>query len=653
MPALTGRAARSDPDVVRKRRVIAAVVVVVVATIAACLGPTLSSTEQEAVVVQQGSSVLIGDVMIGMTGSASITISPAAGSSSSSDTITSITRGSCPGFALQLLPLPASVIRTCGTGSGTGTATMPMTATAPETSDLQEPCTDTVYTFGVTYSPTAAGPASCTITISGSTFAPLTVSAVANGIAPAFAMDVTPKTINFGDVRVGNSGSQPLDIRNVGTSPLPINQPFMINPATGFSVTNLAVNPIGPSKTETVTVTCTPPSATAFNSTLVVSGGAGSQNVVLACRGITTNLNLTPSPADVTIRVGESVQKDITVQNLGGASSTLNSISVVPTVPNVPITIVSAPPPGSTLGPGSSAIVSMRFAPTAPQASGELAKLRINHDGNMIRDAVINGAALETTMAVFPDTVDFGPVCAGTTEMRDVSVKAGTAGGFTLTSFTMPAAPFMFRAKTGTPVPGNALPNQGNTLEFVATVMPSAGGTKAEGSVTLNTDIPGDTAHKLSLVADILPNGVGASPQSMDFGGVIKNTLSQAMSTEVRNCSDAPLVIDDVHIEGPNGTDFSIVIPGPSELLRTLQPRESVKYHVVMRSDTPGAKVGTLVIGGGTSSVQIGLVATALGGGDGDGLGERSYYTCGDCNSGGGPGVLAFVVFLGLRRRRR
>jgi len=375
--------------------------------------------------------------------------------------------------------------------------------------------------------------------------------------------------------------------------------------------------------------------------------------VMLSCKGITSNLNLTPSPIDLTVRVGEPVQKDITVQNLGGAPALLNSISIVPTVPNLPLTIVSAPAPGSTLGSGSSAIVSVRFAPTAPQASTELAKLRIVHDTTMTRDVVINGAALETTMAVFPDTVEFGPVCAGTMEVRDVDVKAGTAGSFNLMSFTMPAPPFMFRAKAGTPVPGQALGNQGNKLEFLATVMPGMGGTKIQGKVTLNTDIPGDTAHELALVADVLPGGVGASPQTMDFGGVIKNTLSQAMSTEVRNCSDTPLVIDDVHIEGPNGTDFSIVLPGPGEQLRTLAPRESIRYHVVMRSDTPGAKIGTLVVAGGASSVQIGLVATALGGGDGDSLGERSYYTCGDCNSGGGPGILAFAVFLGLRRRRR
>ena len=621
---------------------VAAVVVLSVATIAACLGPSLSSTEQPAIVIQQGSSINLGNIMVGSTGSGSVTISPASGSQSSTDTITMVTKGSCPGWALQLAGLPATVTRSCN-GSGSSSA-----QAIPDGDSLV--CVDTTYSFGVSYTPTVAGSSSCTITISGSTFSPISTVANANGLGQALAMEVLPKVINFGDVRVGNSGSQSLDIRNAGTSPLMISG-VTINPTTSYTITNIVNNPISPSKTESLTVTCQPLATGQFDSTVTVSGSAGSQSVGLKCKGINSNLILTPSPLDLTVRVGELVEKDITIQNVG-ASATLTSITIVPTVANVPVTIVSGPPPGATLGSGSSTNVRIRFAPTAPQAQTELAKLRINHDAAMIRDVVINGAAQETTMAVFPDTVEFGPVCAGTTETMDVDVKAGTVGSFRMSGFSPPASPFLFTAKSGTILPGNALGNEGNKLEFLATIAAGDPG-PVMGEVTLDTDIPDDKAHKLTLKAEVLPGGVGASPQTMDFGGVVKNTLSQAMSTEVRNCSDAPLVIDDVHIEGVNAADFSIVIPGPNEQKVTLEPHESISYHVVLRADVAGAKVATLVVASGASSVRVGLVATALGGGDGGLTGERSYYTCGDCNSGDGAGLYVFVVVIGLRLRRR
>jgi hypothetical protein len=93
--------------VIRKRRVIAAGVVVAVAAIAACLGPSLSTTEQHAVVVP--SSVFLGNINVGSAGSGEVTIVPASGSQSSMDTITSITKGTCPNWTINSPGVPGAV----------------------------------------------------------------------------------------------------------------------------------------------------------------------------------------------------------------------------------------------------------------------------------------------------------------------------------------------------------------------------------------------------------------------------------------------------------------------------------------------------------------------------------------------------------------
>ena len=628
----------------RKRRVIAAGVVVFVAAIAACLGPSLSSTEQAAIVVQNGSSVNLGNIAVGSSGMAMITVTPASGSQSSSDTIESITKGSCPGWTLSTPGIPPGVVvaRTC---SGSGGSQLE-TATADAVT-----CSDQIYSFTVSYTPTAAGSSSCTITLSGSSFGQINVTAIANGLAQAFAMDVQPKTMSFGDVRVGNTGSQTLSVRNTGSSSLTLSS-ISIAPQTSYSVGQIG-SAIAPNATVSTPVLCSPGSAGTFNSTLTVDGGAaGKQTVVLTCTGINSALDVTPSPGDVTTRVNEAKTIDVTIQNVG-ASSTLNSITIVPTVSGVPVTITQAPPNGTTLGSGSSAVVKVRYLPTTKQEVTELAKLRINHDNNQTRDIVINGGAQETTLAVFPDSVDFGGVCAGTTEMRDVDIKGGTEGSFTVSSVTAPAAPFTLMAKAGTTLPGNVMGNQGNKLEFVASVAPTAANMTVTGEATVNTDIPGAAAHKIKMTAEVLPPGVGATPASMDFGGIVKNTASTARNTTIRNCTTAPITIDAVGLEGVNRLEFAIVLPAESERLVTLQPRESITYAVIANPATPGAKIGQLVVTSGATQTRVDLVATALGGGDGGLTGERSYYTCGDCNSGGGAGVLALVVVLGLRRSRK
>jgi hypothetical protein len=123
------------------------------------------------------------------------------------------------------------------------------------------------------------------------------------------------------------------------------------------------------------------------------------------------------------------------------------------------------------------------------------------------------------------------------------------------------------------------------------------------------------------------------------------------MSAEVRNCSEAPLAITDVHIDGVDAADFSVVLP--AEKLVTLAPHESIQYAIVMRSDKPGAKVASLVVASASSESRVNLLGTALGGSSGDNLGDVSYYGCSNCNGGGAAGLWTIGIYLGLRRRRR
>lgn len=579
---------------------------------------------------------------VGDGSSVTFTLSQASGTMSSSDTITAISFTCTPAWSITypMGPPPAEVTRTCsGSGSG-GSSVEALQANA---------CFDSPWSFTVDFNPTSGGMSSCTFNIMGTD--PKTVQVVANGVAPALAMTLTPPTVSIGDVRVGSFGSGTAVVTNTGTSTLNVTSTTVGGFQSNYTVTNGGGFSLTQNQTRTIGIRCSPPAVQSYDTTFTVTSNAGTRTIDVHCNGIDSDLVLTPSPIDLTTRVNQPVMTTVTLENQGSASATINSYSIVE-ANGAPIQVLNPPGAPFTLASGSSTSIMVRYSPTAPtaqQATAALGKLRVTHQGTQTRDATIIGAALTTVMDVFPDTVDFGAVCAGTTDSEDVTVKKGAAGSFTLSSVTPPAAPFTFTAKaTNLPL----LVDGDETATFTATIAPTATG-MAESNAVLVSDIPGGTMKSITLKANVLPGGVGAAPNTLDFGGVMKNATSSALSTEVRNCSNAPLAITDVHMEGPNAGEFSVVLP--SDPLVTLQPQESVKYHVVLNAMVrPGAKTATLVIASASSSTQVTLLATALGASDDDDTGSRSYYT-GWCSTSGdaGYGALVLAVAFLLRRRRR
>ena len=632
---------------IRKRRVIAAAVVITVTTVVACLGPALSTTEQENIVVNVGSAFDFGAVPIGMARNTMIVVSPASTMMNSSDTIGSgrITPTTCGPFSLQLDPLPATIVQTCsGSGSGsTGTAASAVQPSVPATE-----CTQTSYKFQATYQPTLAITSSCTITVVGSNNT-LVFDLKGTGTAPAKALDAQPSTINIGQVPLGGTGSQKLSLHNAGSTPLQVmsltaSAPF----TTDFTPVTIPVN-----GTDDVNVTCSPVApAGSHMSNLVITSEAGTAMVLAKCDGVQTNLSSIPSPLDVTTRVNENKSATVMITS-NNVPTMINSVTIVPTVTGVPITITAGNTGSHNLGSGASESFTIKYAPTMAQMPGELAKLHIDHVGGT-RDISINGAALETVLSIDPDTVDFGPVCQNMTAAKDVGITTGAPGPIHLDDpmgADLPKSPFAFKAKAGTAPPYDMKGNAGTMLAFTATVMPTTQTGPIADRVVLRSDMPGNTQRDLNLKAEVLPAGAGAAPSTLDFGGILKNTTSTAIMTTLRNCGTTPVDIT-ASISGANAADFSIVIP--SSVTQTLGPNETVQFGVVMRADKPGAKIASLDFASAGGTASVALIGTALGAGDGtDEEGGPTYYTCRNCSSGGGAGVWAAVVYLGLRRRRR
>ena len=212
------------------------------------------------------------------------------------------------------------VFRHCnGSGSGTAAASnlvgddspkapRPQTAGSGEICDFPEVQT---ARFPVTFHPQVAGTASCTVTLSGP-FGSQQVLLSGTGTLPTLAIDVQPPTLPIGDVRVGDPRPVPVTIRNIGSQTLMINSVTLSPVNAAFAVTGpVGPHPLQPGMTDTVNVTCTPPTTITFNTDLRVSSNAQNASTVsvpVSCRGIDSELVMNPpSPVDLDTRHGDDL----------------------------------------------------------------------------------------------------------------------------------------------------------------------------------------------------------------------------------------------------------------------------------------------------------------------------------------------------------
>jgi uncharacterized protein (TIGR03382 family) len=625
----------------RSKRRVALVIVLFAAFVAACLGidPHLSSTSQLAVVINPGSADF-GDVTVGVTSQPiDIVISPA-GTADQMDTVMGGSDSCGTGSPFKVTgPFPAPVSRTC-TGSGTGTT---FTEASNGTTGT---CTTVTATYQATFTPQAPGMQSCTFTFFG-TFGSIPVTLSGNGVAPVMPqIAVTPGTINFGDIRVTTTSPPTnITISNVGGQVLQITS-IVHTDLTTFSVGgNNGPHGLNPGAFEQHPVTCTPNQVRAFSDTVVITSNAANTptvNVGLTCNGTDAAISMTGNPPDLLTRVGDPKNQTITLKNEGTATSTITAINLASGV-GAHLTKVSGPPVPLGLGSGSTADVVVHYDAAVPQDFGELGRLQVTADGKNI-EFVINGGALSTSLGLNPDSVDFGPICAGKQASMPVAVFASAQGDVQINSTTTPSAPFGFMP--GQTLPATAKGNHGNDVMFTASVNPAAAGA-LDATATLDTDLPGANMRDITLHAVALPAGVTATPSMLDFGTIAENLVAPAQSVDLTNCNTADLQITGAHIEGAAPGEFAIV---SQDVAGTVAPASSKQVLVVMTPHSAGPKLAVLVIEHGENSF-VDLVGNGEGGAGGDDEDRVTYYRC---NAGGPVGLAPLaLVLLALRRRRR
>src|SRR6266403_75664 len=138
--------------------------------------------------------------------------------------------------------------------------------------------------MGLSFQPTAAGAAAATLSITSNDPVNPTMSVALAGTGLQTGISLTPSSANFGNVAVGSTNSQTIQIGNTGTSVLTITQASVAG--TGFSTTGLTLPvSINPGQSTTFNAQYQPATAGAGSGSITLVSNAANSPTVLSLTG--------------------------------------------------------------------------------------------------------------------------------------------------------------------------------------------------------------------------------------------------------------------------------------------------------------------------------------------------------------------------------
>lgn len=282
-------------------------------------------------------------------------------------------------------------------------------------------------TFGVVFSPTTAGAAngSLTISISGSSTT-LNMALSGTAVLPAI-LTATPASLTFTNVQVGKSQSQTETVQNTGGSIATISQASVAG--AGFSISGLSAPvTLAPGQSTSLSVTFAPQSAGDFTGSVAVASNATNSNLLVSLSGSATGTTagqLSVNPA--TINVG-----NVTVGTSGTQTGTLSATGASVSVASVSVGSSEFAISGLSFPVTVPAGQSVNFTVTfTPQASG-LASVGVSFTSdasNSPASATVSG----TGMAAPVHTVNLSWTASTSPNVVGYNIyrRTGTTGIYT------------------------------------------------------------------------------------------------------------------------------------------------------------------------------------------------------------------------------
>jgi hypothetical protein len=435
-------------------------------------------------------------------------------------------------------------------------------------------------TIQIQFAPTSAGAVNGSLTVvSDASNSPLAISITGTGTQAG--LTIAPTALTFGNVIVGQSGTQSVKLTNSGNSSVTINLASLAG--NGFGMTGLSLPTTltgGQSLSFNVQFAPTASGAASGSITFTDNAPGSPQVLSMVGTGVATNSTLVANPGSVAfgnVSVGSSSPQTVTLTNNGNTSATISAISATGT--GFSTTGLSVP---LTLAANQSTSFSAQFAPTSVGAvSGSV--LITSTASNPTTSITLSGTGVQGNLTANPPSINFGSLLVGASGSVSVTLKnSGTAsvaisqGSATGTGFSI------------TGLSAQTL-SAGQSTSFTAKFSPTTAGS-ATGSISIVSNAPGSP-----LVIALSGSGTASQPQltispaSVTFGSVaVGSTVSQTVT--LTNPGNAALTVTQAL---PSGTGFSM---SGATMPMTINAGSSASFTAKFTPPAPGTDAGSISI---------------------------------------------------------
>jgi hypothetical protein len=449
-----------------------------------------------------------------------------------------------------------------------------------------------------------------------------TISAAANVGLPHLTVS---GSLNFGTVPRGSAASRNVVAQNTGTADLNVNDvTFSGDAAYSISPSSPTSGVLAPGGSLTVEVTFAPPQSATTpgprTGTLTIStDDPASPSVAVAATGTVglPKVALSPGALDFgTVCAGDSVQRELTVTNVGTAPLTITSVAIgAGSTPGLSVLGIPAVP--VTLPVGGHLSFTVVFSPSGPFGGPITGTVVVTTDDpvNPQVSVPISGSAGQALITVGTNALDFGGVATDNRtapHSHDLPVTISNTGNCTLTvtSFALGGPAAADYSLVGAPsVPLTIGP--GSVVTITVRFNPSAAGER-NATLTIGSSDPAHPSATVSLTGLGLVPAILAQPGTFAFGPTVilsqgpSGYTGQTTSVTVTNTGQAELIVDTL---GTSGAPYSA--PGPVSPPSRYAANDHFSEPVTFGPTSAGKFIGALTIadndpeGGASATVPL------------------------------------------------
>jgi hypothetical protein len=379
-----------------------------------------------------------------------------------------------------------SQISVTGAGFSVSAVATPVTVSAGQSMALQ-----------TTFAPTAAGSVAGAITVTSNAANPTSnVALSGNGVAATYTMSLAPASLNFGNVNVGSSTTQNVQLSNTGNTSVTLTQ--IAASGSGISVGGVATPlTLAPSQGVMLTVKYSPVvSGTTAGSVTVTNNDGVNATEAVTGTAVQAGLIVTPASASFgSVVIGNTNSQTIQLKNSGTANLTISQATV--TGSGLSVTGLSLP---LTLSPGQNGNFNVQYAPQGAGTVSGAVSIVSNAPNSPTNVAVSGtGVAATYTISVNPTSLSFGSVTDGSSATQAFTVTNTGTANVAISGINLAGTGYSILSGAGAVT---LSPNQSTSVSIQFT--PKTAGS-ANGSVSIASNATG-SASSVTL------SGTGVAP---------------------------------------------------------------------------------------------------------------------------------------------